>query len=207
MTHSRSHWPGMALTLALAVLFAAFPLQQQVRPAAAQDPVNRVKVVDFAFDPAALTVPAGATVTWTNAGNRPHTVTADDGSFDSGRLDPGEQFSQTVRPARNLRLSLRLSSRHAGDDHRHAPRRRRRPRRRTRSTWPPPSPPRPPATNRRRRLTPPARCAISSPSSPRASPTSTPGPARSLASSSTPFPTSAPIASTRAIRTASGRSS
>jgi hypothetical protein len=34
-------------------------------------------------------------VTWTNAGSRQHTVTADDGSFDSGRLDPGEQFSQT----------------------------------------------------------------------------------------------------------------
>ena len=34
-------------------------------------------------------------MTWTNTGSRPHTVTADDGSFDSGRLDPGEQFSQT----------------------------------------------------------------------------------------------------------------
>jgi hypothetical protein len=34
-------------------------------------------------------------VTWTNTGQRTHTVSADDGSFDSGRLDPGETFSHT----------------------------------------------------------------------------------------------------------------
>jgi plastocyanin len=54
-----------------------------------------ISVVDFDFEPGTVSVPAGATVTWTNNGSRPHTVTADDGSFDSGRLDPGEQFSQT----------------------------------------------------------------------------------------------------------------
>ena len=55
----------------------------------------KVQVVDFAFQPAILTIPVGATVTWTNTGQRTHTVSADDGSFDSGRLDPGETFSQT----------------------------------------------------------------------------------------------------------------
>jgi plastocyanin len=54
-----------------------------------------VQVVDFAFEPAMVMIEPGTTVTWTNAGDRPHTVTADDGSFDSGRLDPGEQFSFT----------------------------------------------------------------------------------------------------------------
>jgi plastocyanin len=54
-----------------------------------------VQVVDFAFEPAMVMIDPGTTVTWTNAGDRPHTVTADDGSFDSGRLDPGEQFSFT----------------------------------------------------------------------------------------------------------------
>ena len=33
-------------------------------------------------------------VTWTNLGSGPHTVTADDGSFDSGPLVPGTCFSQ-----------------------------------------------------------------------------------------------------------------
>jgi plastocyanin len=54
-----------------------------------------VSIVDFAFQPASIEVPAGSTVTWTNTGAAPHTVTADDGSFDSGKLGPGASFNQT----------------------------------------------------------------------------------------------------------------
>jgi hypothetical protein len=39
-------------------------------------------------------MPAGSTVTWMNSGAAPHTVTADDGAFDSDRLAPGASFSQ-----------------------------------------------------------------------------------------------------------------
>jgi plastocyanin len=42
-----------------------------------------------------ITVPVGATVVWPNRGQRKHTVTADDGSFNSGTLDAGASFSQT----------------------------------------------------------------------------------------------------------------
>jgi plastocyanin len=58
-----------------------------------------VTIVDFAFQPASLEVPAGTTVTWTNSGAAPHTVTADNGAFDSGRLAPGASFSQTFGTA------------------------------------------------------------------------------------------------------------
>ncbi|MDF3043480.1 MAG: hypothetical protein K0Q71_6186 [Thermomicrobiales bacterium] len=93
---SRSCLPVTLLTVIVAVLVAGGTFLSRVGPSAAhQDEAITVQVVDFAFEPGTLTVPAGATVTWTNAGRRPHTVTADDGSFDSGRLDPGEQFSQT----------------------------------------------------------------------------------------------------------------
>src|ERR671912_2918648 len=96
MMHSPSRWPVMFLTMTLSVLVAAGGFLSWGGPIAAQQDVTfEVQVIDFAFEPATVTVPAGATVTWTNAGSRPHTVTADDGSFDSGRLDPGEQFSQT----------------------------------------------------------------------------------------------------------------
>jgi plastocyanin len=54
-----------------------------------------VTIVDFAFQPASLEVPIGTTVTWTNSGAAPHTVTADDGAFDSGTLQPGGTFSVT----------------------------------------------------------------------------------------------------------------
>src|SRR5215211_3287311 len=90
-----ARWPVTLLTVVVAVLVAGGAFLSRVGPIAAhQEAATAVQVVDFAFDPGTLTVPAGATVTWTNAGSRPHTVTADDGSFDSGRLDPGEQFSQ-----------------------------------------------------------------------------------------------------------------
>ena len=52
-----------------------------------------VSIVDFAFEPAALEVSAGATVVWTNDGQAPHTVTGD--FADSGILEPGQTFSHT----------------------------------------------------------------------------------------------------------------
>jgi plastocyanin len=69
-----------------------------VSGAAAQDGAA-VIIVDFAFQPASLEVPAGTTVTWTNSGAATHTVTADNGAFDSGRLASGATFSQTFDTA------------------------------------------------------------------------------------------------------------
>lgn len=54
-----------------------------------------VSVIDNDFDPAQLEVSSGTTITWTNNGDLPHTVTADNGSFESGNLDPGGTFEQT----------------------------------------------------------------------------------------------------------------
>src|SRR3954454_5589720 len=96
MTYVLPRWlrPSFTLLLALVLVTLLVPVQGGVARAQPPETFN-VQVVDFAFQPAALTIPVGATVTWTNAGQRTHTVSADDGSFDSGRLDPGEQFSQT----------------------------------------------------------------------------------------------------------------
>lgn len=95
MAYSRARWLGVPL-LALSLLLATFPMLAWPAPASAHaQAAAEVQVVDFAFEPGTLTVPVGTTVTWTNAGNRPHTVTSDDDTFDSGRLDPGETFSQT----------------------------------------------------------------------------------------------------------------
>jgi plastocyanin len=58
-----------------------------------------VSIVDFAFDPAAVEIPVGATVTWTNTGAATHTATASDGTFDSGELAPGASFSHTFAAA------------------------------------------------------------------------------------------------------------
>ncbi len=49
----------------------------------------------FAFLPASLTIQKGTTVTWTNDDSAPHTVTAQNKSFQSGTLQKGSQFSFT----------------------------------------------------------------------------------------------------------------
>jgi plastocyanin len=51
-----------------------------------------VTIKDFEFQPRELTVKAGATVTWTNQGDNSHTVTADDGSFESPTLAAGKTY-------------------------------------------------------------------------------------------------------------------
>ena len=53
-----------------------------------------ISIIDNDYDPAETTVPVGTTVTWTNDGQAPHTVTAE-GSFDSGDIEPGAEFEQT----------------------------------------------------------------------------------------------------------------
>jgi LPXTG-motif cell wall-anchored protein len=56
-------------------------------------------IEDFFFSPVNMTVAPGTTVTWVNNGQSPHTSTADDGTWDSGTLQPGESFSFTFRQA------------------------------------------------------------------------------------------------------------
>jgi plastocyanin len=61
---------------------------------------NRVAIKGFAFAPAALTVPAGTTVTWTNQDSDAHTVTSDGGGpLNSKALATGDTFSFTFTQA------------------------------------------------------------------------------------------------------------
>ena len=43
------------------------------------------------FRPARLVVAPGTTIVWTNGGQVIHTVTAEDGSFDSGAIESGQR--------------------------------------------------------------------------------------------------------------------
>lgn len=56
---------------------------------------NAINILDYGFRPATLEVQAGTEVTWHNNDVLIHTVTADDGSFNSGALRPGASFTHT----------------------------------------------------------------------------------------------------------------
>jgi amicyanin len=64
-------------------------------PAAA---ATKVSITNFAFDPAALTVKSGSTVTWTNNDVVAHTVTFTDVA-NSPILNRGNKFSRTFSQA------------------------------------------------------------------------------------------------------------
>jgi plastocyanin len=54
-----------------------------------------VKVDNFTFGPAELTVRVGTTITWTNRDDIPHTVVSTEKVFKSKVLDTDEKFSFT----------------------------------------------------------------------------------------------------------------
>ncbi len=59
-----------------------------------------VAIIDNAFQPRELTVAAGTAVTWTNNGQRGHTVTSSDGIFGSdGTLSSGAVYTNTFTTA------------------------------------------------------------------------------------------------------------
>jgi plastocyanin len=62
----------------------------------------QVAITDFAYSPTTVAISPGERVDWAYAlgdGTQPHTVTADDGSFDSESLTPGGSFSRTFDSA------------------------------------------------------------------------------------------------------------
>lgn len=60
---------------------------------------NSVLISNFKFSPATLTVKVGDTVTWMNQDSVDHSITADDGSFDTGLFAQGKTASNTFNQA------------------------------------------------------------------------------------------------------------
>lgn len=54
---------------------------------------NEVTILNMAYNPVSITVPANTNVTWTNNDDSPHTVTSNTGLFTSGMLNKGMTFS------------------------------------------------------------------------------------------------------------------
>jgi LPXTG-motif cell wall-anchored protein len=95
MMDRRSRTFGIIGIVVLVALFALLPIASAAPLAATQT----VEARDFEFAPKMITVNVGDTVVWKNVGQAEHTVTADDGSFDSDDLEAGQEFSFTFNTA------------------------------------------------------------------------------------------------------------
>ncbi len=85
--------------LTAAILFFSAAKSSMVVKAQQAPAAMEVKIDNFSFGPAAITVPVGTTVTWTNRDDIPHTVVSDDKVFKSKVLDTDEKFSYTFSKA------------------------------------------------------------------------------------------------------------
>jgi plastocyanin len=76
------------------LLLVSAPRAVAVGPPVSISVVDAPRVQErWGYAPATRTIAPGTWVTWSNAGQESHTVTAVDGSFDSGNLDPSDGFS------------------------------------------------------------------------------------------------------------------
>ena len=66
-------------------------------PVVSNRPQVTVEMRNYEFFPAKLTVDAGTKITWVNRDNVPHNAVADDGAFETDRLDKDGSGSVTMK--------------------------------------------------------------------------------------------------------------
>jgi amicyanin len=86
----RAFIPALLIAISLGAARA-----QEKASAAAQSP--SVHIDNFSFTPAEITVAPGATLTWVNGDDIPHTVVATNKAFRSKVMDTEQQFSFTFK--------------------------------------------------------------------------------------------------------------
>jgi plastocyanin len=88
---------SLAASVTIAILLLAGSLRVAANPQKSAASAVDVKIDNFSFGPATITVPAGTTVTWTNRDDIPHNVVSTDKDkvFKSKVMDTDEKFSFT----------------------------------------------------------------------------------------------------------------
>jgi plastocyanin/uncharacterized membrane protein len=117
---------GLVLTVAAVAVFSAISLGAQSAQATGAQHIVIIKQMHF--DPQQLTVKPGDTVLWKNEDIFAHTATADNGSFDSGLINPGSSWQTVIQrkgtigyhcgPHPNMRAELIVQA--AGQEGTHA---------------------------------------------------------------------------------------
>jgi plastocyanin len=75
---------------------------------------TQANIENFAFDPNQITAKLGDKVSWKNDDSTTHTVTAGDGSFDSGNLAPDKTYAFTFDKAGTFKYHCAIHSRMSG---------------------------------------------------------------------------------------------
>jgi plastocyanin len=87
---------AVPMMIAMLLFAGSSSVKADEQPSTANAEVN---IDNFSFGPQTLTVPLGATVTWTNRDDIPHTVVSTEGVFKSKVRDTDEKFSYTFDKA------------------------------------------------------------------------------------------------------------
>lgn len=88
----------MTVTRRVALVCLAAAATAAALPASAAAD-TAVEIKGMKFSPADISVKVGDTVTFTNSDGAPHTCTADDKSFDTGRMTKGKSGTITLTTA------------------------------------------------------------------------------------------------------------
>ena len=109
-------WKRLSLLACIVATAVVVP----VMVAAQEHTAHTVVIRQMRFNPPQLTIQPGDTVEWKNEDIFSHTVTADDGSFDSGLIPPQQSWKTTIstggriryhcRPHPNMAATLLVSS-------------------------------------------------------------------------------------------------
>ena len=88
-------WPALLTSVVAVAALTAGTVTASAAMAATAKPSITIK--DFEFKPTPLRVKAGVKINIANRDDTTHTLTADKGAFDAGRISPGKTASITVK--------------------------------------------------------------------------------------------------------------
>jgi plastocyanin len=92
---SKLFYTGVLAVLLAAIVFVSCHKSNSSNAVTAAS----VSIKNMAFNPGSVSVTTGATITWSNNDTTIHTVTADDGSFNSGNIAMGATYTRVFSTA------------------------------------------------------------------------------------------------------------
>lgn len=100
------------LGIVVAVVVVYFIYKSAYPSSSSSTPVTTtaISIKNFAFDPNNISVSIGQEVTWTNNDSTTHTIVADDNSFNSGDIKPGQNFKKTFNSAGTVNYHCSIHS-------------------------------------------------------------------------------------------------